>query len=78
MNGIRYERVFLRPGFPMSDPGPASAFQTPSGVPTMSPSGPDSPPFSSARTGFIAESALFRFVQLGHPDLRAGVGFGLL
>ena len=34
MNGIRYERVFLRPGFPMSDPGPASAFQTPSGVPT--------------------------------------------
>ena len=32
----------------------------------------------SARTGLIAESAMFRFVQLGRPSLRVGVGFGLL
>ena len=36
------------------------------------------PLFRSARTGLIAESAMFRFVQLGHPSLRVGVGFGFL
>ena len=36
------------------------------------------PPFRSARTGLGEESAMFRFVQLGRPSLRVGVGFGLL
>ena len=36
------------------------------------------PLFRSARTGPSDGSAMFRFVQLGHPSLRVGVGFGLL
>ena len=36
------------------------------------------PLFRSARTGLGVESAMFRFVQLGHPSLGVGVGFGLL